>query len=291
MRRFAGIELGDESDPPRETTIPLNFRHLLERHWFGPRRFFAEVNGHLADKGISVAIRARWWDATIYRLRRLRRRTRPRHAIREIVVHEEGQFLVFWNGRAHVGRFDVDRAAPSTALEATTAEGADRPHLGRAAPRRGDLSVGRQGLVSAEREAAFCKDWKGLGFDWRKGTASGQARRDRRGDQRGHRHEFAPRSRSLPRSQAPVRSREDDRLRGLANEPRPTSSPCFRARQPFLVRRRPADVRASLSRHSARTPIWRPREGKTDPQEPVARVPKRSSRHLSAAVPVNQTVP
>jgi len=62
MRRFAGFELDDDRTrhsghcfamPCRaveETTI-LNFRHLLERHGL-TEAIFAEVNGHLADKGI-----------------------------------------------------------------------------------------------------------------------------------------------------------------------------------------------------------------------------------------------
>ena len=51
MRRFAGIELGDDRIPD-ETTI-LNFRHLLERHGLS-EAIFAEVNAHLSDKGITL---------------------------------------------------------------------------------------------------------------------------------------------------------------------------------------------------------------------------------------------
>ena len=51
MRRFAGIELGDDRIPD-ETTI-LNFRHLLERHGL-TQAIFAEVNAHLVDKGITL---------------------------------------------------------------------------------------------------------------------------------------------------------------------------------------------------------------------------------------------
>jgi IS5 family transposase len=51
MRRFAGIELGDDRIPD-ETTI-LNFRHMLEKHRL-TERLFAEVNGHMADKGITL---------------------------------------------------------------------------------------------------------------------------------------------------------------------------------------------------------------------------------------------
>ena len=51
MRRFAGIELGDDRIPD-ETTI-LNFRHLLEKHQL-TEKLFAEVNAYLADKGITL---------------------------------------------------------------------------------------------------------------------------------------------------------------------------------------------------------------------------------------------
>ena len=51
MRRFSGIELGDDRIPD-ETTI-LNFRHLLERHGL-TEAIFAEVNAHLAGKGITL---------------------------------------------------------------------------------------------------------------------------------------------------------------------------------------------------------------------------------------------
>jgi IS5 family transposase len=51
MRRFAGLELGD--DPiPDETTI-LNFRYLLERHAL-PEAIFAEVNSHPAENGVTL---------------------------------------------------------------------------------------------------------------------------------------------------------------------------------------------------------------------------------------------
>ena len=53
MRRFAGIELGDDRIPD-ETTI-LNFRHLLEKHQL-TEQLFAEVNHHLADRGITPSV-------------------------------------------------------------------------------------------------------------------------------------------------------------------------------------------------------------------------------------------
>ena len=51
MRRFAGVELGEDRIPD-ETTI-LNFRHLLERYRL-TEAIFAEVSAHLADKGITL---------------------------------------------------------------------------------------------------------------------------------------------------------------------------------------------------------------------------------------------
>jgi hypothetical protein len=51
MRRFAGIELGQD-EVPDETTI-LNFRHLLERHGL-TRKLFAKVQEHLQQQGLSL---------------------------------------------------------------------------------------------------------------------------------------------------------------------------------------------------------------------------------------------
>ncbi|WP_416195016.1 transposase [Sphingopyxis sp.] len=51
MRRFAGIERGDDRIPD-ENTI-LNFRHLLERHGVTEAIFADVSSAHLADKGIT----------------------------------------------------------------------------------------------------------------------------------------------------------------------------------------------------------------------------------------------
>ena len=52
MRRFVGIDLGREPVPD-ETTM-CRFRHLLEERGLG-RRLFAEVQQHLAAKGLKIA--------------------------------------------------------------------------------------------------------------------------------------------------------------------------------------------------------------------------------------------
>lgn len=51
MRRFAGLELGEDRIPD-ETTI-LNFRHLPERHAL-TEAIFAEVNAYLAENGLTL---------------------------------------------------------------------------------------------------------------------------------------------------------------------------------------------------------------------------------------------
>ena len=61
MRRFVGIEPGDDRIPD-ETTI-LNFRRLLERHGL-TEAIFADLNAHFADKGITLRSGA-LVDATI----------------------------------------------------------------------------------------------------------------------------------------------------------------------------------------------------------------------------------
>lgn len=51
MRRFAGIDLGDDAIPD-ETTV-LNFRHLLERHKL-TEKIFEQTQHYLSDKGLLV---------------------------------------------------------------------------------------------------------------------------------------------------------------------------------------------------------------------------------------------
>ena len=61
MRRFVGIDLGNEPVPD-ETTI-CKFRHLLEAHDLG-KRIFREVDAHLQSKGLRLA-EGTIMDATI----------------------------------------------------------------------------------------------------------------------------------------------------------------------------------------------------------------------------------
>jgi len=61
MRRFVGIDLGNEPVPD-ETTI-CKFRHLLETHDLG-ERIFQEVNANLEEKGLKLS-EGTIMDATI----------------------------------------------------------------------------------------------------------------------------------------------------------------------------------------------------------------------------------
>lgn len=61
MRRFVGIDLGNEPVPD-ETTI-CKFRHLLEAHNLG-ERIFKEVNAHLESRGLKLS-EGTIMDATI----------------------------------------------------------------------------------------------------------------------------------------------------------------------------------------------------------------------------------
>jgi transposase, IS5 family len=92
MRRFAGIEPGDDRILD-ETTI-LNFRHLLERHGL-TEAIFADVNAHLADKGITLRS-GTVVDATIIDApSSTKNKAQSRDP--EMSSTKKGQRLVFWH--------------------------------------------------------------------------------------------------------------------------------------------------------------------------------------------------
>ncbi len=147
MRRFAGIELGDDRIP-NETTI-LNFRHLLEKHQLA-EKLFAEVNGHLADKGITLRS-GTLVDATIIDApSSTKNKARARDP--EMSSTKKGNDW-FFGMKAHVG-VDAESGIVHS-LETTTAKVHDSQVWD-------DLLHGREtsvwadkGYVSAAREAAF----------------------------------------------------------------------------------------------------------------------------------------
>lgn len=152
MRRFAGIELGDDRIPD-ETTI-LNFRHLLERHGL-TEAIFAEVNGHLADKGITLRS-GTLVDATIIDApSSTKNKARARDP--EMSSTKKGNAWYF-GMKAHVG-VDVYSGTVHS-LEATTAKVHDS-RIWDELLHGDETSVwADKGYVSAERESAFTKGGK-----------------------------------------------------------------------------------------------------------------------------------
>ena len=152
MRRFAGIELGDDRIPD-ETTI-LNFRHLLERHGL-TEAIFAEMNGHLADKGITLRS-GTLVDATIIDApSSTKNKARARDP--EMSSTKKGNAWYF-GMKAHVG-VDVDSGIVHS-LEATTAKVHDSRIWDELLHGNERSIWADKGYVSAERKAAFTKDGK-----------------------------------------------------------------------------------------------------------------------------------
>lgn len=159
MRRFAGIEPGEDCVPD-EMTI-LTFRHLLEGHGL-TEAIFAEVNAHLADKGITlcsgrlgdVSRRTPLVRVSLRKVIDARGSTRNKEGERdpEVSSTKKGNDW-FFGMKAHVG--DDAQSAVVYSLETTTAKVHDsqvRDHL-----LHGDETSVRadKGYVNAAREAAF----------------------------------------------------------------------------------------------------------------------------------------
>jgi IS5 family transposase len=147
MRRFAGIKLGDDRFPD-ETTI-LNFRHLLEKHQL-TEKLFAEVNGHLADQGITLRS-ATLVDATIIEAPSSKK-NEAKARDPEMSSTKKGNAW-FFGMKAHIG-VDADSGIVHS-LDTTTAKVHD-------ARVWDDLLHGDEtsiwadkGYVSSAREAAF----------------------------------------------------------------------------------------------------------------------------------------
>ena len=165
MRRFAGIELGDDRIPD-ETTI-LNFRHLLERHGL-TEAIFADVNAHLADKGITLRS-GTLVDATIIDApSSTKNQARARDP--EMSSTKKGNDWYF-GMKAHVG-VDVDSGTVHS-LEATTAKVHDSRVWDELLHGEEKSVWADKGYISAEREAAFSKEGKVWGV-MRKAPKGGQ---------------------------------------------------------------------------------------------------------------------
>lgn len=165
MRRFAGIELGDDRIPD-ETTI-LDFRHLLERHGL-TEAIFAEVNVHLADKGISLRS-GTLVDATIMDAPSS---TKNKSGARDPEMSSTKKGNDWYFGmKAHIG-VDADSGVTHS-LETSAAKLHDSQVWDELLHGEEDSVWADKGYVSAEREAEF----KGPGKVWgvmRKAPKGGQ---------------------------------------------------------------------------------------------------------------------
>jgi IS5 family transposase len=150
MRRFAGIELGDDRIPD-ETTI-LNFRHLLERHGL-TEAIFADVNAHLADKGITLRS-GTLVDATIIDAPSS---TKNKAGARDPEMSSTKKGNTWYFGmKAHVG---VDAESGVThSLETSTAKVHDSRIWDELLHGEETSVWADKGYVSAEREAAFSEE-------------------------------------------------------------------------------------------------------------------------------------
>jgi IS5 family transposase len=121
MRRFAGLELGDDAIPD-ETTI-LNFRHLLERHEL-TRAIFEAVNAYLRERGILLR-EGTLVDATLIDApSSTKNRQRARDP--EMTSTKKGNAWYF-GMKAHVG-VDLDSGVVHS-MEASTAKVHDNQKL------------------------------------------------------------------------------------------------------------------------------------------------------------------
>jgi len=147
MRRFAGLELGDDAIPD-ETTI-LNFRHLLERHEL-TRAVFDEINAYLREKGILLR-EGTLVDATLIDApSSTKNKQRARDP--EMTSTKKGNAWYF-GMKAHAG-VDLDSGVVHT-LEVTTAKVHDSRKFDDLLHGEERAVFGDKGYVSAAREDAF----------------------------------------------------------------------------------------------------------------------------------------
>lgn len=147
MRRVAGSELGDDRIPD-ETTI-LNFRHLLERNGL-TEAIFADVNAHLADKGITLRS-GTLVDATIIDAPSS---TKNKAGKRDPEMSSTKKGNDWYFGmKAHVG-VDADSGVTHS-LETSTAKRHDSQVWDELLHGKETSVWADKGCVSAEREAAF----------------------------------------------------------------------------------------------------------------------------------------
>ena len=148
MRRFAGIELGDNTVPD-ETTI-LNFRRLLEHHHL-TEAIFKSVNRLLADKRLLLKSGA-LVDATIVSAPSSTK-NEPRTRDPEMTQTKKGNTWYF-GMKAHIG---ADRRGIVHTVTTTTAREADITQLPRLLHGKESVVHGGRGYFSHDAKARLKK--------------------------------------------------------------------------------------------------------------------------------------
>jgi IS5 family transposase len=217
MRRFAGIELGDDRIPD-ETTI-LNFRHLLDCHRL-TEAISADVSAHLVDKGIMLRS-GTLVDSTIIDAPSS---TKNKAGALDLKISSTKKGNTWYFGmKAHVG---VDAESSVThSLETSTAKVHDSRIYN-------ELLHGKESSVWADKR--LCQR-RGLGRD-AQGVQRRQASPRGREDQPDHRDGQGQSRAPVPHPQAAF-GYVKTRYRGLAKN-RAQIFMLFALGNMFLVRRR-----------------------------------------------------
>ena len=152
MRRLAGIELDDDRIPDKSTI--LNFRHLLERYGL-TEAIFADVNAHLAAKGITLRS-GTLVDATIIDAPSS---TKNKAGVRDPEMSSTKKGNTWYFGmKAHIG---VDAESGVTHSLVTSTAKVHDSRIWDELLHGEETSVwADKGYVSAEREAAFSDEGK-----------------------------------------------------------------------------------------------------------------------------------
>ncbi len=190
MRRFAGLELGDDAIPD-ETTI-LNFRHLLERHEL-TRAIFEAVNAYLRERGILLR-EGTLVDATLIDAPSS---TKNKQGARdpEMTSTKKGNAWYF-GMKAHVG-VDIDSGVVHT-LETSTAKMHDSQKFDELLHGDEHAVFGDKGALCQRRaRGGVPRPGQGLGRD-AQGAQGRQAAPHRRAHQPDHRQPAGQGRASVP---------------------------------------------------------------------------------------------
>ena len=149
LRQFAGLSLMD-GDIPDETTI-LNFRRLLEANKL-TEALFAEINAHLAEKGLTLKT-GTIVDATIIHAPCSTKNRSKARDPEMSSTHKHGQW--YFGMKAHIG-VDADSGAAHT-VEGSTASVHDSQKMEDCLHGEEDGVLGDSAYGSKEKAEALAK--------------------------------------------------------------------------------------------------------------------------------------